>query len=86
MGFVYLGKESIAIPVPCLQQFDFLAGSLSPGVAIGQRRIETESNNAEGQEDNGTEAPDQRSFTETDARNTSSNIVVNLAKGDDCKV
>lgn len=86
LGFVYLSKESVAIPIPGIEKLDLFASRLGPRVAIRKRRIHSESDNAERQEDNCTKLANEWAFAETNARNTSRNVVVSLAKCDYSKV
>ena len=86
MGFIYLGKESVAIPVPSFKQLDLIAGRLGPWVAVGQGSVNSKSHNAERQEYYSTETAKDWVFTETNARYTSSDIVINLAQSHDREI
>ena len=86
MRLVYLGKESIAIPVPCFEQFGLLASSLSPWVTVGQGRVNGKSHNGKCQKDNSPKTAEDRILTETNARYTSCDIVVYLTKCHDREV
>ena len=86
LGFIYLSKESVAIPIPGIEELDLFASGLGPRVAVCERRVKSESDNAERQEDDRTKFADKRTFAETNARNTSRNVVVDLAERDDSKV
>jgi hypothetical protein len=86
MGLVYLGKESVTIPVPCFEQFGLLASRLSPWVAISQGGVNSKCHNGKCQKYNSPKTAKDRVLTETDARHTSCDIVVYLTQCHDREV
>lgn len=78
--------ECVAIPIPSLEKLDFVASCLSPLVAVCKRRVKTKDNHAECQKDNCPETTNERILAETNTWDTSSDIIVSLAKGDNRKV
>lgn len=86
VGFIYLGKESVAIPIPGIEKLNLFASGLGPWIAIGKWGVESKSDHAERQEDDGTKLTNKWAFAEANARNPGGNIVVELAKCDDGKV
>ncbi len=52
-------EESVAVPVPALEQFDAVAVGFGPGVAVGEGRVEGEDDDGGGEEENGARAADE---------------------------
>ena len=85
-GRYYLGVEIVAVPIPSLEELHLVTGRLGPGIAIRKRSVETERDNAESQKANGSDTTDEGTFTDANARNTSSDIIVYLAESNNGKV
>ena len=86
VGFIYLGEESVTIPIPAIEKLDLFASGLRPCITIGKRGVESKSDNAKRQEDDRSEFANEWAFSESNPRDTGRDIVVNLAKCDDSKV
>ena len=62
----YIGMECSAIKVPGLKELDLLTGGLSPGVAVRQRCVKSECDNAHSQESRNAGSSNCRSVPDSE--------------------
>ena len=55
----YVIRESVAVPVPSVEQLDAVAFSLGPGVSVAQRGVKSKDGNAQAEEYNGTQTAEK---------------------------
>lgn len=78
-------KESVAVPVPSVEQLDALAFGFGPGVSVRQGRKEGENNTGKGQDSDGPDLVEDGVVAETGEGETSSHKIEDLAEGHDGK-
>ena len=61
----YIGMECIAIPIPSVEQFDFVALGLSPLVSIGERSVQRKGDSSKSKESDSTGLANDRTVFES---------------------
>lgn len=78
--------EELAVKVPSGEELETVALGLSPGAAVGKRRVQHEDNSGEGQESDSSDPVDDWALAHADAGNTGRGVVKDLAESDDSEV
>jgi len=86
LSSTYVLVEGVAVKVPGGEELDALALRLGPLVAVGKRGEKGECGKRHSQEDNSAHAVENVALLRAHARDPGSDVVKQLAEGDDGKV
>jgi hypothetical protein len=82
-GNAYSVVEVVAVPVPSVEELHLLALVLGPLVAVAERSVQAEDDDAGSEEDDKTGSADDGVLLDAEAGHTSSGKVPDLTQGDD---
>lgn len=78
--------EGGTVPIPSIEELDFLASALCPGVSVGQRRVQSKRHNAKTEENDGAGPSNRRILPKTEAADPVRGKVVDLTEGHDGEI
>ena len=85
-GFAYRSMESVAIPVPGVEELHTLALVLCPRITVGKRRVKCEDSDCESKEEHSSSLTDCRVFLESKCAEAVTDKIIQLAQGQDGEI